>query len=104
MTASMICIGVLFCNVGFLRASMPATGVLCSMHWFENGRRMALNPNPAIWAIPASRLICHRPCGAQFDVSMPNQFTALIRNGLFCASRICDPEVCSFVMIEDVVD
>ena len=59
---------------------------------------MALNPKLAICAIPASRLICHRPCGAQFDVSMPNQLTALIRNGLFDASKICDPAVCRLVM------
>ena len=37
---------------------------------------MALKPNEAICAIPVSRLICQRPCGAQFDVSIPNQLAA----------------------------
>ena len=62
-------------------------------HSFENGRRMVLNPMPAICARPSSRGIVHRPCGAQFDVSMPNHDTALIVYGVPAEVTMVEPFV-----------
>ncbi len=50
-------------------------------HSFENGRRRVVKPIAAMLVSPSSSEIDHRPCGAQFEVSMPNQATALIVYG-----------------------
>ncbi|CAD5997285.1 protein of unknown function [Agreia sp. COWG] len=91
-TLSMSCSGVRLARSGFFVESMDDV-VDCARHWFEKGSLMVLNPMEAIDAIPSSSEIDHRPCGAQLDVSIPNQETDLMMTGVPLLSMIEEPSV-----------
>ncbi len=76
-----------------LTAALIEFDAFAVRHSFEKGRRIALNPMPAIAARPSSSEIDHSPCGAQFEVSIPNHAAALIVNGAPAAVTIVDPLV-----------
>ncbi len=69
--------------------------VVCvaARHSFEKGSRTVVKPIAAIFARPSSSEIVHSPWGAQFDVSMPNQATALIVYGVPLEVTMVEPRV-----------
>ena len=92
MTVSISCRGVSETSPG-LTEELIEFDAVAARHSFENGRRIVLNPIPAMAARPSSSGIDHSPCGVQFEVSIPNHAAALMVNGAPDAVTIVDPLV-----------